>query len=249
MPVSLAKMMQQYTIILLCALLAVQCCTALDDQPKVTEAQHMEQWWADLTKSEPEGSRALLKFAFKFEKSVPFFKQQLKPARIDENGVKALLAKLGSENEAIWKAAFEQLEYFDPRLAIDLPTLMNDVTDKSTRSRMVEILSGRPAGSLQGKVITLSGPFDDGGYNFRADNGSWWAERNVERLNATYWGNRKEHWTRAVRVILLLDQIGSADALAIVREMATGHPDALPTRVAKEALAARAAKTGNHLQK
>lgn len=88
-------------------------------------------------------------------------------------------------------------------------------------------------------VLRNAGP---DAYNFFDGKGSWWAESSVRQLNATSWGNRKDKWTRAVRAILLLDQIGSADALAIIREMATGHAEAEPTRVAKDVLAARAAK-------
>jgi hypothetical protein len=47
---------------------------------------------------------------------------------------------------------------------------------------------------------------------------------------------RRPTWDRAARAIVLLENIGGADALAILKEMATGHPDALPTRAAKEAV-------------
>lgn len=242
MPVSLNKIATRFSLVVLCVLVAIPYGTAFDDQPKAAEAQQMEQWWADLAKPEPEGSRALLKFAFKFEKSVPFFKQKMKPARIEAKEVKALLEKLGSEKEEVWKPAYEELDYYDPRLAIDLVTLMNDLTDKRATIRLVEILCGHPPGSMRGKdmiVLRNAGP---DAYNFFDGKGSWWAESSVRQLNATSWGNRKDKWTRAVRAILLLDQIGSADALAIIREMATGHAEAEPTRVAKDVLAARAAK-------
>jgi hypothetical protein len=48
--------------------------------------------------------------------------------------------------------------------------------------------------------------------------------------------NREKKWTRAVRAIVLLEHIGTPDATAILKDMATGHPDAYPSKVAKEAL-------------
>jgi hypothetical protein len=67
----------------------------------------------------------------------------MKPLTISSAQVKSLLLKLGNDNEAVWKPAFEELEYFDPRLAIDLQTLMERYMDSPTRQRMVEVMSGR----------------------------------------------------------------------------------------------------------
>jgi hypothetical protein len=76
----------------------------------------------------------------------------------------------------------------------------------------------------------------DDGYNFHAQ-GSWWAEHRIERLNMNgNWGNPKKKWTRAVRAIALLEQVNSPDAVALLRALAEGHPDAQPTKEAKAAL-------------
>jgi hypothetical protein len=72
----------------------------------------------------------------------------MKPLTISSAQVKSLLLKLGNDNEEVWKPAFEELEYFDPRLAIDLQTLMERYMDSPTRQRMVEVMSGRQAGQL-----------------------------------------------------------------------------------------------------
>ena len=67
--------------------------------------------------------------------------------------------------------------------------------------------------------------------------GSWWAEHRVERINVGTWGNRRKYWTRAVRAVVLLEHVGSPAAVAVLRDLATGHPDAQPTKAAKEAVA------------
>jgi hypothetical protein len=208
--------------------------------PATVDPAQLESWWNDLQKPEPESSRALLRFSGNPDATVAFFKDKLKPLTIDADRVHALIDKLGSDDEAVWRPAFEELEYFDPRLAIDLETLMKETTKSPTRERLVTILSGRPIESvkaLEGKKVELraTGPAGSGDFNFTADRGSWWAEGNVARLNQGGWGN-KSQWTRAVRAITLLAYFGTPNAVAILKDMSTGNPDAQPTKAAKEAL-------------
>lgn len=46
-------------------------------------------------------------------------------------------------------------------------------------------------------------------------------------------------WNRQASAIHILDAIGTADALGLIRDLATGHPDAAPTKVAKSVLKRR----------
>ena len=207
--------------------------------PATVDEKTMEAWWADLEKGDTAATRALLNLSDRPRDTVAFLKRRMKPLTISSGQVKALLLKLGNANEKVWKPAFEELEYFDPRLAIDLQTLMDRYTESPTRQRMVEVLSGRESESLKGKDVQLrkfGGPDD---FNFFANNvGSWWAENRVERISSDSWRNTKKKWTRAVRAIVLLEHVGSPEAAAILKDLATGHPDAYPTKVAKEALKA-----------
>jgi hypothetical protein len=204
--------------------------------------KELEDLWADLAGDEITASRALLKLADRPTEAVALCAEKLKALTIDEKGVRALLADLGDEEEQTWKSAVEKLEYFDPRLAIDLPTLMDAVTDRVPRARLVAILSGdRPADRLvQDKTpITLGRSVEKTGevyYNFR-QGGSWWAEYRVDRINVGTWGNKRKYWTRAVRAVALLEHVNTPAAVAVLKELATGHQDAQPTKVAKEALA------------
>lgn len=202
----------------------------------------LEDLWVDLAADEVTASRALLKLATRPKEAVELCREKLKPLTIDAKRVRGLLADLGSEQEPTWKAAVEELEYFDPRLAIDLPTLMDEVTDRVARARLVAILSGdRSAAHLlePKEPITLGrhgGQNEEVYYNFR-QRGSWWAEHRVDRINVGNWGNRRRYWTRAVRAVVLLEHIGTPAAVAVVKELATGHADAQPTKAAKEAVA------------
>src|SRR5947209_15660569 len=100
----------------------------------------MQKWWDDLEKPEPACSRALLNLADHPAESVAFFKERLKPLKIEPGDVRSLIRDLQSDEENVWKPAFEKLEYFDPRLAIDLPTLMKENVQPRSRNRLIEIL-------------------------------------------------------------------------------------------------------------
>lgn len=205
-----------------------------DNSAPVADKQ-FEGWWRDLQEDEAPATRALLKFSARPKEAVAFFKKTLKPLSIDGDAVNALLEKLGSDEEEVWTAAYEELEYFDPRLAFELEELMRDVTDPVTRQRMVEIMSGRERGSLAGKNVQLRGVGNEG-FNFFDGMGSWWAEHMVSRINSFGWANTKKKWTRAVRAIILLEHLATPEAVALLKDMAGGHPDAQPTRIADEAL-------------
>ncbi|QJW93665.1 hypothetical protein [Frigoriglobus tundricola] len=211
--------------------------------PVEVAGKELETLWADLAGEELTASRALLKLAARPKEAVALAAKRLPPLKIDAPRMRGLLADLGSEKEETWTAATEELEYFDPRLAIDLPALMDAVTERVPRARLVALLSGdRSADRLlkSDLPITLSRNGGKNGqeefFNFRQEE-SWWAEHRVDGINVGIWGNRRKYWTRAVRAAVLLEHIGSPEAVAVLRNLATGHPDAQPTKVAKEVLA------------
>ncbi len=222
---------RKFQLGIMIGLLLMRCALAADS----TDNDSMSGWWEDLAKDDPQASRALLKFADKPDDAIAFFKEHLAPLKISEEDVTKAIADLGSDDENVWKPAFEKLEYFDPRLTIDLSKLMSDVTEGSARTRLVEILSHRPADSLKGKTVALHNLGNGEGYNFCADNSSWWAEHQVSRIGNGPW-QPKPKWTRATRAICLLEHIGGEKAVEIIKEMSTGHPEASTTHAAAEAL-------------
>lgn len=198
--------------------------------PATAPDQQMDKWWADLMGGEPAESRALLAFAGTPTQTVAFLKSRLKPLNMSEQDVRERIEELGSDQPAIWKPASEELEYFDPRLVIPLKKLMDDYSATPQRQRLVEVLCGYPPGTLGTEEVTLR-QTAGGYYNFyNADKRtSFWAEARVDRI-------AKRTWTRAERAIVLLQYIGTPDAIAILKDMASGNPDAQPTKVAKDAL-------------
>ncbi len=200
----------------------------------------LDAHWADLEKDEPAASKALLALAGRPKDAVPYLREHLKPLKLSKDRLKQLLTDLGSEKDAVWKAAFYELEYLDPRIATGLVDLMDQVTESPARQRLVTVLSGRSLEFLDkylaNKPVTFRAVRQGDGYCFQAE-GSWWAEHRIEKLNVgEHVDCPKKKWTRAVRAVALLEFFGTPDAVALLKDLATGHPDAQPTKMAKEAL-------------
>lgn len=203
-------------------------------QAKVSR-QQLEALWSDLYGDDPAAATAVIKLYKNADASVPFLKEKLQPLDLDADECRQLLNELGSNDEKLWQAAWEKLDYLDPRLAIDLETLMKEVTEVPARTRMVELCSQRQADSLAGKNVSIR-PVGDEGFNFFDGRGSWWAEHKVERICGPSFWNTKKAWTRAIRAVAVLEQINTPDAVKVLNQLAKGHPDAQPTKAAQESL-------------
>jgi len=101
---------------------------------------------------------------------------------------------------------------------------------------MVELCIDRQPDLLAGKNVILRRFPADGDdeefFNFVENNvGSWRAETRIERIGSAVWAPKKA-WTRAARCIAVLEQVGTAEAMQVLRQLAAGHPDAFPTKAA-----------------
>ena len=191
----------------------------------------MDQNWLDLEGEEAVATPALLRMAKTPSESIAFLKTKLKPLKLDVEGLTKLLVKLDSEDEMTWKQAFEELEYLDPRLAIELQTLVENVTTEPLRTRFVEIVAGFPVGFVGEDKITLSGNGTEF-YILKLSGGkrTWTIVGSITRMNLNLHISEKKKWIRARRAILLLEFFDTPESLAILQERASGHPEAGPTR-------------------
>jgi hypothetical protein len=153
------------------------------------DEDRLEALWGDLEKGETEATLAVLRLSAHPKDATDFLAKKLKPLKLSSVQLKTLMLKLGNGNEAVWKPALEELEHLDPRLVLDLPELMSRYTDAPGRQRMVELMSGRPAGSLKTQELSLMKV--EGGYNFvvktERGNASFWAKHCVDRLGSPTW--------------------------------------------------------------
>lgn len=197
----------------------------------------MDALWDDLAGDEQTATRAVLALSARPGDAVSFLATRLRPLRLAREQAERWLADLTSPDAAVWRPVVDEMLYLDPRLAVGLKELMTNVTDADARRRLVAVLQdhGDPD-HYADRTIELRGFWDeDDGYNFAVIEPSGaryttWAEHRVDRIC-------HHSWVRAVRAVVLLEHIGTPDAVAVLKDMATGHPDAWPTKAAQEALA------------
>jgi hypothetical protein len=177
----------------------------------------------------------LLNFAGEPAEAAAYFQPRLLPLTLAEEEAQRLIDALGSEKESEWRAAFTRMRYFDPRLAMDLRTMMEEVEGEQ-RARLVDLLTDTEPGTLGTEDVKLDRVGKDQ-YDFESKGGSWGAEVSVKKLENGRYSMHKREWRRAARAIVLLAKIGTPGAMEIVWGMAGGNADALPTRVAVDEIA------------
>ncbi len=215
--------------------------------PVISDAKQkqLDDLWKNLLTDDANTSKAVLKFYKRGDEAVAYFRTKLRPLTLTEKRCRQLIKDLVSDDEVVAKAARDEFDYFDPRLAIDLVTLMDEYKTNPERVRLVETVGGSPIGSRKNDTIEFRsiGNKPDGsveGYNFASNRSSWWAEHHVKNIGIRH--DNKSQWRRAVHALVILDEIGSPLATKLIEEMTTGHPEALPTVTAKKILESRKPK-------
>jgi len=207
----------------------------------------LDALWLDLISAdELIAGRAILKFAGWKDEAVAYLKGRLPPLKLDKKRAKQLLLELGSKDEKTAGIAFKKLAYFDPRLALTREELEKELLDAPKRRHLSEVLSDLPMNALvpdswhwhspDNQVYRFSQTVKVGNRNVNRD---WRIAISVADIGKH---GRNSHWIRATRAIAVLEHIGSDNAMAIVKGMATGHPDAGPTKAAEAVLQRRKLK-------
>jgi hypothetical protein len=220
----------------------------------IPKNQRLESLWGDLLKVEPVATRAVLTMAKSQDNTTVFLIDKLKPLKLSKDRLTALIQQLGSKDDSDWRDAVRELEYYDPRLAMNVEELMalDSVQTYPIRHRLVDILSDRPveeeySATTRGYKFLKIRTVGNDGFNFcggdkeEACGTSWWAEHKIERLNVGF-SNSKKEWTRIIRSLALLESFESPEAIAAIETISSGHPEAQPTRIATEILTKRLKK-------
>jgi RNA polymerase sigma factor (sigma-70 family) len=217
-----------------------------------------ERVWADLYRDEPDASRAVLELASSPKAALALFaeKGKLRPLKADKEQVKKWIADLGSEKESEWKEAYRELDYFDPILVMTPAEAWAEAKSHRAKHRLAALLTGRPemmgvpdpvrAEENDLELVTrdrtyrvivrdLPPPF---GRGFEAPTRSGRDPKETREfpVASRVEDVRRPSWTRATRAVVILEHIRTPEALALLRQMATGHPDALPTVLANQAI-------------
>jgi hypothetical protein len=197
--------------------------------------KHLNEAWLDLLSSdELVVGRALFKLLAQPDETVRFLKDKLPPLQLKNERAKKLIQDLGSGNQEVARAAFEELSYFDPRLALSDEEMRDALLDRAPSRRLGALLCELPMNALIKDDWHWHSP---SGEFYRFNYGELLRDRDVA-ISVKDIGRRgrNSHWVRAVRAVALLENIGGTKATDILQHLAKGHPDASPTIAAKNAL-------------
>ncbi len=232
---------------------------AAPDTPMVSGLR-MLRYWRQRTGTEVDPAE-LAMFLAHPEQAVAFLKSRLKPLRLSRKEGEAILEKLFSEDPKSWRAALRELRYFDIRLAMPMQeawalaktaddrcrlVLAQEIWDMEVgddfepeeRSQFVDyeyrdwpVQLGRVRGWHTTELKRPNIPAEEFPKDFRLSG--------VNPLGNTLREFSSWRWDREKSALFILEAIGSEAALALIKEMADGNPDASPTQAAKEVLKRR----------
>ena len=191
--------------------------------------------------------RAVLQLIARPEKEIlGVLGEKLKPMILSKERAKKLLADLGDDKLTVAEAAFRELSYFDPRLAFTAEEIFNELPQGLGRQRIAAFFLNQPIDEfLGGKVTYTSGASFRGKVDHEVPSQLSVANFPNLRIGVSSFGGSVEEtvrtisWldsNRCVVGIVLLEHLGTPDAVKALETMATGHADASPTKAAKESL-------------
>ena len=157
---------------------------------------------------------------------VVFLRGKLTPITLTEKEAKDLLARLGSDQEEEWQAAYTVLRVRDVRLAMTLRDAWAKTTTPEQRRRLVAVTAywGGQYDTPEQWDAEFQRIRKDGDVPFPSEPNDLaaWQERNPIAFEAP-----------RVRLMLrTLEAMGTPEARAVAERMATGHPDVELTKEA-----------------
>ncbi len=200
-----------------------------------------DKLWTDLTAAdEATVVRALLTLGQNPRDTVAFLKDHLIPVKADSQRVAKLVANLDSDQFAVREQAAADLEYLGKYIRADLEKALAQAASAEAMQRIQQLLDKLPRPVKDPKPAPQA---NNNGANVQVIvvNG----QRRIIVNGVEVDGNPKPAstpvgppttWVRAVRAIALLEHINTPEARELLKSMAAGEADALPTAQAKAAL-------------
>lgn len=218
--------------------------------PKAEEGkkQRLESDWEMLLNTHSTQAVNLACFRFgRGDDVVPFLKAKLRPIDPTEDQSRRWLADLSSDDPEVWKPACDGLVEQHPLLVLTFEEAWKVLPEKGVGRKRFAILCFHGYQARHAEVIDTTFDNDVGLLNFGKAGFIFVAKYTPEV--AAIRKQAKEDWTfnpmrevrnpvldRVTLAVGMLESIGTPAAKKLLEEMATGHPDAGPTKAAKEAL-------------
>jgi hypothetical protein len=197
--------------------------------------------------------------------TLPLFKEKLMPLTLTKKDGEKLLTRLFSDEAKEVQAALREIQYYDLRLAMSVEQAWEEAKTPTHRGRIVSAMWLQsvmdfdlsrvdeqhrlldytyhpPDAEFDGWHATTrlrAGLSDDDVRKAVGVGGSTRVDNTLADKHSK-WGAAR--WRREESAIYILDAIGTDDAIAIIKDMATGHADAGPTKAAREVLKRRGVK-------
>lgn len=211
----------------------------LADRPR------LEQLWNELAADDLIVQvRAALALA-DHPRAVEFLAKKCLPVKASAEKIREWLADLGSDDEKVWKPAFEPLRYFDPRIEFTLGEVIGMAGTDAARLRIIGLwddLLARLVRSVHSVQLTL-------GQQTPTGTTVWveWATEDARPgplLRSKFTvppldGSARSVWKQSSLAVVVLNHLNTTTSRAALDRIADGHPDALPTRTAVAAQGAR----------
>ena len=181
--------------------------------------------------------------------TLAFLRPRMKPIRASALQCGLLLSLLPHPSDDVWDRACHRLLRADPRFCLPVEAIWKLAKTPDQQRRVARLFGADPEVAKYMDYNLIREGIGNRGY--------WMLESHVRKDIAAetipprlkgegYLGVSEDRddltsvlWSREEAAIWILEAIGTDAALAMVREMATGHPDARPTIAAKDVLARR----------
>jgi hypothetical protein len=211
----------------------------------------LERHWKELTsRDETRAALAVLALSRTPEATVAFLERTLHPVKADPKRVARLIAELDGDTFTGRQKAREELEYLGKYIKDDLKKALEKVKGAEAKRHLEELLARMPKPPKKPEKRPAMRP----GRGFRVQITTIGGKQTV-LINGVpvdldppppviVRGGPPLLWLRAARAVAVLEHVGTDRARKVLEALASGEPDALPTKRAREALARMNGKKG-----
>lgn len=200
-----------------------------------------------------ESMRALLVLAQNPKSATEFLAENVKPVQLTRVELIALLSSLGSDQDSEWQSAYERLQICDPRLFMDLEDIFHlpKLREYPARNRFADLLFGLPIEQVghfasltdrETQRITLVPHEDQFRLTFERPIGNA-SGKTIEAYRGVSAdeGFISSRSIRAAKSLLLLASFDTPSAGNVILSVASGHPKAMLTKMARSLIEERKA--------